>query len=155
MSLARRDPFFDIAGRADETGATGGAEGGAAADAAALAPRNDGEGKVMTAYCVSRRTYRAARAHLAIEGGRGGGRRRSMSDVIVSLLRRWVEDPSLPGPTDMDAPSARDRVRMSVAVPCDLHAELGVCLAGMPEYTSASAVVRGLLDAWADGRVAT
>ena len=44
MSLARRDPFFDIAGRADETGATGGAEGGAAADAA----KGGADGKVAS-----------------------------------------------------------------------------------------------------------
>lgn len=155
MSLARKDPFFDIAGRAEEAKAAGSAEGRLVAEAPAIpAPQPGREGKVLTAYCVSRRTYRAARAHLAMEGRRPGGRRGSMSDVIVSLLRGWVEDPSAPGPAAMDAPSARDRVRMSVAVPCDLHVELGVVLAGMPGYTSASAVVRELLSAWADERAA-
>jgi hypothetical protein len=80
---------------------------------------------------------------------------RSMSDVIVSLLRGWVENPSPPSEHPRRAPSARDRVHMSVAVPCDLHVELGVRLAGMPEYTSASAVVRELLKAWAGGSATT
>ena len=150
MSLERKDPFFNIAGRgeAPEGRATGG-DVAAEAPAAPVTPGDrQGRDRVLTAYCVSRRTYRAARERLAREGTRADGRRRSMSDVIVTLLRDWVDNPTEPEGL-ADAPSARERVRMSVAVPRDLHAELGVRLAGMPEYTSASAVVRGLLDGWA------
>lgn len=154
MSLERKDPFFDIAGRGEVS--VGRAAGGdvAAETPAAPVPLREGQGgdRVLTAYCVSRRTYRAARERLAREGARADGRRRSMSDVIVGLLRDWVDDPTEPEGLAV-APSARERVRMSVAVPRDLHAELGVRLAGMPEYTSASAVVRMLLDGWADGDV--
>ncbi|MCI7439297.1 MAG: hypothetical protein MSA61_08765 [Coriobacteriaceae bacterium] len=152
MSLERKDPFFDITGR-DERPVGRVAGSGAAAEApTAPAPSHDGPDKdrVLTAYCVSRRTYRSARERLAREAARADGRRRSMSDVIVTLLRGWVDDPTEPEGL-ADAPSARDRVRMSVAVPRDLHAKLGVLLAGMPEYTSASAVVRELLDGWAEG----
>ena len=154
MSLERKDPFFDIAGRSEApVGRATGGDVAAEAHVAPVTPR-DGEGgdRVLTAYCVSRRTYRAARERLAREGARADGRRRSMSDVIVALLRDWIDDPTeLEGLAD--APSARDRVRMSVAVPRDLRAELGVRLAGMPEYTSASAVVRVLLDGWVGARV--
>lgn len=152
MSLERKDPFFDIAGRGEvPAGRATGGDLAAGAPAAPVSP-HDGQGnaKVLTAYCVSRGTYRAAREKLARECARADGRRRSMSDVIVALLRDWVDDPTEPEGL-ADVPSARDRVRMSVAVPRDLHAELGVRLAGMPEYTSASAVVRGLLDGWVGG----